>query len=437
MRRTRICDHETGFGSLKYARKRNLLLCVAGGTPAIITETLWALSEKHNVRVDEIRVITTKEGRDKLLTGKIGSRGAPDESLLDSERGQFYRFQKDYPKNAEIKFDPNSLYILTNKDTGVPSPRDSEDERLQDILNDEDNRKAANQICEIVRELAADEGICIHASIAGGRKTMGLYLMAAMQLFGRNDDRISHVLVSKEAEFGAPKFFYKPPHAEPILDPRGQPKTRADGTALTTEDIQIHLADIPFVRLSGIGSTILRERVESYESVVDQAQENLERFNLNYSLASDEVRIGTRAVRLTPSDHLVYVMFGCLRKLNRGQDGFVRVDEIPLEDFDAVCRLISKARGNERGYRDFFILREGALESLNYAFYRNRHPGVSAEDALAIVKKTLSDSISAIKVALRKASVNEDYAITNSNRNKKKLEPSYGLKLEPDRIKFS
>src|SRR5438105_11771877 len=97
------------------------------------------------------------------------------------------------------------------------------------MLTDDDNEKAANQICEIVRELAADENVQIHASIAGGRKTMSLYLMTAMQLFGRNYDEMSHVLVSKEVEFGAPKFFYKTPQPAPILGTDGKPKTKTDG----------------------------------------------------------------------------------------------------------------------------------------------------------------------------------------------------------------
>ena len=252
--------------------KKHVLLCVAGGTPAIITETLWALQEKGE-RIDEIRVITTLEGRDKILTGKINDRGAADESLLDPEHGQFFKFLRDYPLAGPIKFDANCLYLLTTRETGVPHPRDDDDDRLKDILTNADNEKTANQICEIVRELVGDEKIRIHASIAGGRKTMGLYLMTAMQLFGRNEDAMSHVLVSKEVEFSTPKFFYKPTLPEPILDAQNNPKKKADNSPLLTSDVQIFLADIPFIRLRGIGSELLNQRVESYGEIVRQAQE--------------------------------------------------------------------------------------------------------------------------------------------------------------------
>src|ERR1051326_1941981 len=201
-------------------KQKQILLCVAGGTPAIITETLWALKERGE-RVDEIRVITTKEGRETILKGRVnradGTRLA-DESLLDKDHGQFYRFLRDFPEVGKIKFDEHKIYVLNNRLEGRPSEFDLnfdwDEDPLIDILDDEDSKKVGNQICEIVWKIAADKNVRLHASIAGGRKTMGLYLLAAMQLFGRRDDAVSHVLVSKEVESGAPKCFYKPPRSE-------------------------------------------------------------------------------------------------------------------------------------------------------------------------------------------------------------------------------
>lgn len=415
--------------------KKNLLLCVAGGTPAIITETLWALQAKGE-RIDEIRVITTLEGRDKILTGKINGRGAADESLLDPQQGQFFQFQRDYPNARAIKFNENCLYLLTKKKTGVPDPRDDDQDRLTDILTDEDNEKAANQICEIVRELAAKEHLRIHASIAGGRKTMSLYLMAAMQLFGRNDDAMSHVLVSKEVEFGAPKFFYKPPTPEPILEHGGRPKTKADGSDLTTDDVNIYLADIPFIRLSGIGSELLNHRVEGYGEIVSQAQENLERFNLMIDLKNNQLKVGKRTATLGATDFFVYVMFAYLCKEKRSGKHGLQLQQISLPDFDQVCRLISRARGQECGYEDFYLLREDSLQNLNYWLHKKRLPNLPHQDVLIMVKKTIGDSISAIKGALKKANIHQEFIIINSQKNKRNTEPMYGLQIEPERITF-
>jgi len=43
----------------------------------------------------------------------------------------------------------------------------------------EENVYAGDQICEIVSGLTADEGVRLHATVAGGRKTMGIHLTAA------------------------------------------------------------------------------------------------------------------------------------------------------------------------------------------------------------------------------------------------------------------
>lgn len=419
---------------------RQILVCVAGGTPAIITETLWALKER-GVSVNEIRVITTAEGREKILTGIVNERGAADESLLDKEYGQFFKFLRDFPEVGEIEFDEQHVHVLNNRRDGLPSgfdwKFDWKQEQLRDILDDEDSRKVARQICEVVRRIAEDRGARIHASIAGGRKTMSLYLMAAMQLFGRKDDEMSHVLVSKEAEFGAPKFFYKPPQPEPVLDPGGQPKTKPDGSVLTTDDIEIHLAKIRFIRLSGVGSELLKQQME-YDDYVDRAQENLERFNLIFDLKKSQVKVGKNLIDLGGgSDFFVYVMFAYLRRCGRGQDGCLRVDEISLEDFDAVCRMISRAHGRECGYQDFSLLREESLKCLNYRLHKLRNPNLSDGDVLSSVKKTISESISVIKNRVQGAKISDDFLVVNLNKNRRNVEPVYGLKnLEPGRIIF-
>ena len=62
---------------------------------------------------------------------------------------------------------------------------------LEDIRTVEENEFAGDQICDIVRELTKDSYTIIHASAAGGRKTMSIYLTAAMQMYGRAQDALS------------------------------------------------------------------------------------------------------------------------------------------------------------------------------------------------------------------------------------------------------
>ena len=51
---------------------RNVLVAVAEHTPAIITETLWALEQRCGVRIDKIRVITIGQGRQSIVRELLG-----------------------------------------------------------------------------------------------------------------------------------------------------------------------------------------------------------------------------------------------------------------------------------------------------------------------------------------------------------------------------
>src|SRR5262245_25422180 len=126
---------------------RNILLCVAGLTPQIITETLYALTQRGE-RVDEIRVITTLAGQDRLLN-----------TLLAPKHSPYRAFCHDYGIDpASIRFDHTSIATVQTTDGRA----------LDDIRLKAENERTADRICEIVRELTRQEGTRIHASAAGG-----------------------------------------------------------------------------------------------------------------------------------------------------------------------------------------------------------------------------------------------------------------------------
>ncbi|MGH9850253.1 MAG: CRISPR-associated ring nuclease Csm6, partial [Blastocatellia bacterium] len=279
-----------------------LLLCVTGTTPQIITETLYALTQERRERVDEIRVITTIGGRDKLL-----------KNLLDPVSGKFFEFCRDYGIDpATIKFDETTIKLLNTPDGRT----------LEDIRTKEENDLAADQICEIVRELAKDENTRIHASAAGGRKTMSIYLTTAMQLFGRAFDRLSHVLISEDFE-AHPEFFYKPPQPRELEIRDRQGNVRLVSTA----DAQIHLADIPFIRLGGLRSDWLRDGKFSYGELVKSAQRDLDLSESLHELRLDvkarRISVAICHAKLPPKEFFIYSLFAHLRreKLGRVGDG--------------------------------------------------------------------------------------------------------------------
>jgi CRISPR-associated protein (TIGR02584 family) len=128
-----------------------------------------------------------------LITTATGRREAELNLLADQkpsgELGWFHRLRADY-NLSPIRFDAEHIHVLSDA-AGAP---------LDDIRTPADNERAADFITEIVRQLTGDEHSELHVSIAGGRKTMGYYLGYALSLFGRAQDRLSHVLVSEPFE---------------------------------------------------------------------------------------------------------------------------------------------------------------------------------------------------------------------------------------------
>lgn len=162
-----------------------ILLCLCGLTPQVITETLYALAvdQKPAWIPDELHVITTESGR--LLA---------EEKLLHPSHGGFYQLCSEY-KIPSPKFDAQTIHVITG-----------EDRPMYDIRSQADNSQLADSIVYVVRSLCEKNDTMVHASLTGGRKTMSFYLGMAMQLFAKDTDQLSHVLVRPPFE-NHPDFF--------------------------------------------------------------------------------------------------------------------------------------------------------------------------------------------------------------------------------------
>lgn len=204
---------------------RRILLMVTGRTPQVVTETVFALCRAQAPAFipTEIRLITTSEGADDARL-----------SLLSNDPGWFHALRKDYAL-PDIGFTAEHIDVL----------RDTDGDALPDIRNHSDNDRAADQIVARMRELTADPNSALHVSLAGGRKTMGYYLGYALSLFGRPQDRLSHVLVSAPYESNR-DFYYPTPYPRVIYTYGATPQQQRP---IDARDAQVTLADIPFVRL--------------------------------------------------------------------------------------------------------------------------------------------------------------------------------------------
>lgn len=268
---------------------RNVLLLVTGMTPQIVTETVWALAcDPHNDTKwipDEIHVLSTQDG----LT-QIKSRLFAD--------GVFNTFKSDYPQIVNTQFDDSFLHVIRNAENQV----------LTDLKTPEDNEFAANAICEKVREFASDENVTLHVSIAGGRKTMGFYAGYALSLYGRAQDRMSHVLVEEKFET-ARDFFYPTLNSTFVTD-------RFD-KEWDAKDAQVWLADIPFVRLKdAVKDKHQLKSDDSFSEVVHKINESFNDVKICINLAEKTIQVNDKfkIAELAPREFAMLHWFADYRK---------------------------------------------------------------------------------------------------------------------------
>jgi CRISPR-associated protein (TIGR02584 family) len=196
---------------------KKILLAITGASPQVVTETLYALHTEGKTFPEEMYIITTLGAKNMLCEGLF-------------ENGHLAALQKEYDM-PPIKFDESHIWLIEN-DQGEP---------VDDAKSIADQTFMADFITRKVFDLTQNNNIAIHASIAGGRKTMAFYLGYAMSLLGRPQDTLSHVFVNDEFEF-VKDFYYPTKQRHLIAGKYGQGQLDASQAVVT-------LAEIPFVRM--------------------------------------------------------------------------------------------------------------------------------------------------------------------------------------------
>lgn len=180
---------------------RRVLLAVCGLSPQIVTETIYALAADadHPFIPTEVHLVTTAEGARRA-----------ELALLSRDLGWFHKLQQDYALPG-MQFDRHHIHVIP----------DRRGRAMEDIRTPGDNEAAADCLTEQVRRFTSDPNCALHVSIAGGRKTMGFYLGYALSLYGRAQDRLSHVLVSSPFE-SSWDFFYPTPYSRVLQTSDGK-----------------------------------------------------------------------------------------------------------------------------------------------------------------------------------------------------------------------
>jgi CRISPR-associated protein (TIGR02584 family) len=284
---------------------RDILVAVVGLTPQVITETVYYLTQVHRppITLTGIHVLTTQIGQAQLLA-----------QLLDPHSGHFHTFC------AEYGLEPGTI------DFEVHVLRDAADTPLEDIRTAMDSSAVADQIAALVRHLTSDPTTRLYYSLAGGRKTQSVLLGFALQLYGRPQDRLLHVLVDEEFQ-NHPAFFY--PSKESRLLP-----TR-DGRLVDAHTARIDVADIPFLRLREKLLTPTASLQMGFVPTIVQAQQELDTLldlpPLRIDYITRSIAIHTTAIPLSPLEFVLYAQLAQIRLRQahtQAGDGFVTLDEL-------------------------------------------------------------------------------------------------------------
>jgi len=240
-----------------------VVLITVGVTPAVVTETLFALDKRDREENKKprmiLRMLTTSEGCEVL-----------QKELLDG--GILEQLQKERDLNlADVG--ESSIIVFGDRPGNV-----------EDIQSDEDVLAMGNLVCREVAHWRRAPDCSIHASIAGGRKPMSLLLGFAVTMLGDEGDELSHVMTvpGRPDEDCASPFFY--------------PTASNPGS----ENVTVNLVDVPIPLLGGRYFEALGHGDTSYTDVVSFTQQQFSP-SITFDLPRGCVKIGGENIPMPAS----------------------------------------------------------------------------------------------------------------------------------------
>jgi CRISPR-associated protein (TIGR02584 family) len=364
--------------------RRRILLCAIGMSPQIVTETLYALAVNPGAGRSpwiphEIQLVTTRRGAQHAVL-----------NLLSGTPGWFHRLCRDYGL-PHIEFSERTIHALTGEDGG----------ELEDIRTIADNGRAADQICWLVSGLTSQPDTELHVSLAGGRKTMGYYLGYALSLFGRAQDRLSHVLVSEPYE-GHPDFYYPTP-GQSIIHTR-DPKMPV---AIDCQDARVQLAEIPFIRFNDGLPDVFRDGKAGFMQTVQMANRMRTEVHMELHVKDKVILINGQSITLKPPAFALYWWFARAHQAGlEGIDWYGREGEWGWGEEGYLNLLLKLVSG--RANRFYDVAETKLIEWFNH----NKGPAGYFSPLLSRVNKTEFENLLGFKLAQRctiqKIRINED-----------------------------
>lgn len=320
-----------------------VLLAVTGMSPAVLTETIWALArEKEPVIPHRVIAVTTLAGRSRIVDDLF----SPCEFLggtcvWDALRDSLVGDGHDLAGKLRFGTTADDIRVITATD-----PATARGVELTDLRNRAENDAAADFLLDQIRGITANPDCQLIASIAGGRKTMGALLYACLTLAGREEDRITHVLVNEPYET-LPGFFFPDQPSPPL-------RNRSGETEHSPEDAVIELADVPFVPIRNLFQRELGRAAGTFSNLVASCRSGIrqraaEEIRLELFLHRPALRLNQSDLRLTEREQHLLLCLANLAKHERP----------PLPSYADALDALLRHRREWQSLTDTGILKPG------------------------------------------------------------------------------
>jgi len=223
--------------------EEHILLSLCGTSPAVITETIWALAQEHIENPSSadlphrIVVLTTTLGAKSIREQLLTCPQSGTESIWSQLRNELK--QAGFNIKGRLVFGDTSEHLRV---FSIPCPLTGLASPLDDIRTADDQTATADYLLETLRSFTETPNTKVTASLAGGRKTMSSLLYGCMTLIGRRDDRLTHVLVSQpyDSPVIRPRFYYPQQQEQELITPN-------ELHPILAQDAQVQLMDVPYV----------------------------------------------------------------------------------------------------------------------------------------------------------------------------------------------
>lgn len=243
---------------------RHVLVMTLGCTPAIVTETVWALFNRSPTWIpQEIYLVTTIRG----------TRDWTDPtSRANRELTAVYERFETEPVRPQL--------IVPEISAGKP---------ITDLRTEEQSIAFANGLTWLIKELKEDSRTRLHVSMAGGRKTMSSYAQAAISFFAEEDDELTHTLVEPSSLESSIDFFWPEQEQQEVGISE---RTLGSSAFVMAAAATVTLVPSPFLRL------------RPYINRIPFAKQKFDHWTL-VKRAQD--RLGVQAIRLRLDDQSLLV----------------------------------------------------------------------------------------------------------------------------------